>query len=71
MEFNASAANLLNIKVDSLILLTGSQLQNTAKLVDGSLNGAIQALITSGDFSGKLATSCILHTPEKTSRESF
>jgi leucyl aminopeptidase len=68
MEFNASAANLLNIKVDSLILLTGSQLQNTAKLIDDSLNGAIQRLIKSGDFSGKLATSCILHTPEKTSK---
>jgi len=68
MEFNASAANLLNIKVDSLILLTGSQLQNTAKLLDDSLNGAIQALIKSGDFSGKLATSCILHTQGKASK---
>ena len=68
MEFKASAANLLNIKVDSLILLTGSQLHNTAKLIDNSLNGAIQALIKSGDFSGKLASNCIFHTPDRASK---
>ena len=31
MDFTASSANLLNIKADSLILTTGSQLQNSAK----------------------------------------
>lgn len=38
MDFTASSANLLNIKADSLILMTGSQLQNSAKALDESLD---------------------------------
>ena len=51
MEFNASSANLLKIKVDSLILPTGSQLKNNAKVINEALDGAISSLIKAGDFA--------------------
>ena len=53
MEFTASAAQLLNIKADSLILPTGPQLKDSAEALDKSLDGAISSLIKAGDFSGK------------------
>ena len=34
MDFTASAAQLLNIKADSLILPTGPQLKDSAKALD-------------------------------------
>jgi len=63
MDFTASSANLLNIKADSLILMTGSQLQNSAKALDESLEGAISSLIKVGDFSGKASESMVIHIP--------
>ena len=63
MDFTASSANLLNIKADSLILMTGSQLQNSAKALDESLDGAISSLIKAGDFSGKASESTVIHIP--------
>ena len=63
MDFTASSANLLNIKADSLILMTGSQLQNSAKALDESLDGAISSLIEAGDFSGKASESTVIHIP--------
>ena len=62
MEFNASSANLLKIKVDSLILPTGSQLKNNAKVIDETLDGTISSLIKAGDFTGKSSEICVLHT---------
>jgi leucyl aminopeptidase len=63
MDFTASSANLLNIKADSLILMTGSQLQNSAKALDESLDGAISSLLKAGDFSGKANESTVMHIP--------
>ena len=63
MDFTASSANLLNIKADSLILMTGSQLQNSAKALDESLDGAISSLLKAGDFSGKASESTVMHIP--------
>ena len=60
MEFNASSAQLLKIEADSVVLLTGSQLENIAKEIDAALGGAITSLIESGDFSGKTSESCVL-----------
>lgn len=66
MDFTASSANLLNIKADSLILMTGSQLQNSAKALDESLDGAISSLVKTGDFSGKASSSTVLYIPGAT-----
>ena len=63
MEFTATSANLLNIKADSLILATGSQLQNSAAELDKSLDGAISSLIKAGDFSGKSGETTVIHIP--------
>jgi leucyl aminopeptidase len=63
MEFTATSANLLNIKADSLILATGSQLQNSAAELDKSLDGAIASLIKAGDFSGKSGETTVIHIP--------
>ena len=63
MDFTASSANLLNIKADSLILATGSQLQNSAAELDNSLEGAISSLIKAGDFSGKSGQTLVMHIP--------
>ena len=62
MKLNSSSSNLLKIETDSLILPTGSQLKNHSKLIDKALEGSISALIKAGDFSGKIADTCILHT---------
>ena len=63
MDFTASSASLLNIKADSLILATGSQLQNSAAELDKSLDGAISSLVKAGDFSGKAGQSLVIHIP--------
>ena len=60
MEFNASSAQLLEITADSLVLPTGSKLENIAKEIDTLLDGAITSLIKSGDFSGKASESCLI-----------
>ncbi|MDB4077105.1 hypothetical protein N9537_04615 [Porticoccaceae bacterium] len=43
--------------------MTGSQLQNSAKALDESLDGAISSLIKAGDFSGKASESTVIHIP--------
>lgn len=68
MYFTASSANLLNIKADSLIVATGPQLQNSAKDLDASLDGAITSLIKAGDFKGKAGETLIIHIPVGTGK---
>ena len=68
MYFTASSANLLNIKADSLIVATGSQLQNSAKDLDASLDGAITSLIKAGDFKGKAGETLIIYIPVGTGK---
>ncbi len=63
MDFTASAAQLLNIKADSLILPTGPQLKDSAEALDKSLDGAISSLIKAGDFSGKSGETLVMHIP--------
>ena len=63
MDFTASAAQLLNIKADSLILPTGPQLKDSAEALDKSLDGAISSLIKAGDFSGKSGETMVMHIP--------
>lgn len=53
MDFNASFADLLKIKADTLVLLTESSLGDTGKQLDGALSGQLSELIKSGDFKGK------------------
>ena len=62
MKFNTSSSNLLKVKGDSLILPIGSQLNSCAKIIDESLDGAVSSVIQSGDFKGKLAQTCTIHT---------
>lgn len=54
MEFNASSVQLLKINADSLVLPTGSQLENVAKEIDEALDGAITSLIESEILVAKL-----------------
>jgi leucyl aminopeptidase len=64
MEFTATSASLLNIKADSLILATGSQLQNSAAELDKSLDGAISSLVKAGDFQRQSrARPLVIHIP--------
>ena len=63
MDFTASAAQLLNIKADSLILPTGPQLKDSADTLDKSLDGAISSLIKAGDFSGNSGETLVMHIP--------
>ena len=63
MDFTASSANLLNIKADSLILATGSQLENSAADLDKSLDGALSSLLKAGDFKGQAGESLVIHIP--------
>ncbi|MBT5387980.1 MAG: leucyl aminopeptidase [Porticoccaceae bacterium] len=68
MDFTASSATLLNIKADSLILATGSQLENSAADLDKSLDGAISSLVKAGDFSGQAGESLVIHIPGSTGK---
>ena len=63
MDFTASSAQLLNLKADSLILPTGSQLKDSALALDKSLDGAISSLIKTGDFNGKKSETLVMHIP--------
>lgn len=53
MKFTASCAELSGLKADSLILPTGSTLENSANTVDQWSNNAISTAIASGEFTGK------------------
>ena len=64
MKFTASSAKLSDLKTDCLILPLGSQLNNSAKLIDKSLNGLIGTLLKSKQFAGKLGETLLLTLPE-------
>lgn len=68
MQFSASSASLLSGSADSLILPTGRQLKAEAATLNDALDGAIEGLIKSGDFTGKLGSSCLLHIPGKATK---
>ena len=64
MKFTASSAKLSDLKTDCLILPTGSQLKNSAKIINKSYNGLIASMIKSKDFTGKLGNNIVLNFPE-------
>jgi leucyl aminopeptidase len=64
MKFTASSAKLSDLKTDCLILPTGSQLKNSADIINKSYSGLIASIIKSKEFTGKLGNSLILNSPE-------
>ena len=68
MLFSATSASILSSSADSLILPTGRQLKAEAAALNSALDGAIDALIASGDFTAKLGSSCLLHIPGKATK---
>ena len=64
MKFTASSAKLSDLKTDCLILPTGSQLNNTAKSIDKSLDGVINSLLKSKQFAGKIGETLLLNLPQ-------
>jgi leucyl aminopeptidase len=61
MKFTASCAELSGLKADSLILPTGSTLENSAKIINQQLDGAIESVIESGEFSAKSGQVMVLN----------
>ena len=61
MKFTASCAELSGLKADSLILPTGSTLENSAKIINQRLDGAIESVIESGEFSAKSGQVVVLN----------
>jgi leucyl aminopeptidase len=61
MKFTASCAELSGLKADSLILPTGSTLKNSAKIINQRLDGAIESVIESGEFSAKSGQVMVLN----------
>lgn len=61
MKFTASCAELSGLKADSLILPTGSTLENSANTVDQWSNNAISTAIASGEFTGKSGQVLVLN----------
>ncbi|MFW2421988.1 MAG: leucyl aminopeptidase [Porticoccaceae bacterium] len=68
MQFNATSASILTSSADSLILPTGRQLKAEAAALNTALDGAIEALLNSGDFSAKIGSHCLLHIPGKSAK---
>lgn len=66
MQFSATSAAILSHRADSLILPTGRQLKAEAAALNEALDGAIEALINSGDFTAKLGNHCLVHIPGTT-----
>jgi leucyl aminopeptidase len=64
MNFTASSAKLSDLKTDCLILPTGTQLNNSAEIIDQSLNGLISSLVKSKEFNGKAGKTLLLNLPE-------
>ena len=64
MKFTASSSKLSDLKTDCLILATGSQLNNSAKIIDKSFNGLINSLIKSKEFTAKSGQTLLLNLPE-------
>ena len=56
MKFTASCAELSGLKTDSLILPTGSELSNSAKVVNELTHNSIDSAIESGEFTGQIWT---------------
>ena len=63
MKFTASCAELSGLKADSLILATGSTLENSAKTINQLLENAVESVIESGEFSGKSGQVMVLNLP--------
>lgn len=63
MKFTASCAELSGLKADSLILATGSTLENSAKTINQLLENAVDSVIESGEFSGKSGQVMVLNLP--------
>ena len=53
MKFTASCAELSGLKADSLVLPTGSELENSTETINQWANNIISSAILSGEFSGK------------------
>ena len=66
MKFTASCAELSGLKADSLILATGSTLENSAKTINQLLENAVDSVIESGEFSGKSGQVMVLNLPSST-----
>lgn len=64
MKFTASCAELSDLKTDSLILPTGSKLENSAETINQWANNIISSAIASGEFSGKSGQVLVLNLPE-------
>ena len=61
MKFTASCAELSGLKADSLILPTGSTLENSAKIINQLLDNAVESVIESGEFSAKSGQVMVLN----------
>ena len=64
MKFTASCAELSGLKADSLILPTGSELSNSAKVVNELTHNSIDSAIESGEFQGKSGQVLVLNLPQ-------
>jgi leucyl aminopeptidase len=64
MKFTASCAELSGLKADSLILPTGSELSNSAKVVNELTHNSIDSAIKSGEFQGKSGQVLVLNLPQ-------
>ena len=64
MKFTASCAELSGLKADSLVLPTGSELENSAETINQWANNIISSAILSGEFSGKSGQVLVLNLPE-------
>ena len=64
MKFTASCAELSGLKTDSLILPTGSELSNSAKVVNELTHNSIDSAIESGEFQGKSGQVLVLNLPQ-------
>ncbi|MDG2018252.1 MAG: leucyl aminopeptidase [Porticoccaceae bacterium] len=64
MKFTASCAELSDLKADSLILPTGSELSNSAKVVNKLTLNSIDSAIENGEFKGKSGQVLALNLPQ-------
>ena len=64
MKFTASCAELSDLKADSLILPTGSELSNSAKVVNELTSNSVGLAIENGEFKGKSGQVLVLNLPQ-------
>ena len=64
MNIQAISGDISQIEADAILLFhtENSDLTDTAKVIDTALNGAIQEVIESGDFSGESGQTIVLYT---------